>query len=89
MPRVKLLSEAIDKQYPGKFSFTYNDADLLAKYNPEFSAEQTWRKKAFEVIRTDTDAVLYSKLTTGSHLVDGKADGPMQPFIDGLGTLIE
>jgi len=84
MPRVKLLHEAIDKQHPGKFSITYNDPEQLAKYNPEFSEEQTWRKKAFEVIRTDTDAVLYSKLTTGNHLVDGKADGPMDPFVAGL-----
>ena len=89
MPRVKLLHEAIDKQHPGKCSITYNDPEQLAKYNPEFSEEQTWRKKSFEIIRTDTDAVLYSKLTTGNHLVDGKEDGPMKPFIEGLGALAE
>ncbi len=53
-----------------KFSVALNDAGALAKLSPT----GTWRRGAFEVVRTDTGAVLYSKLATGAHLVDGASD---------------
>ena len=43
-----------------------------------------WRKGAFEVLRLDTNELLYSKYNTGEHLVDGKGgpEGKLGSFID-------
>jgi hypothetical protein len=43
-----------------------------------------WRKGAFEVLRLDTNELLYSKMATGEHLVDGKGgpEGKLGQFVD-------
>lgn len=66
------LRKALDAKYPGKFTVAQNDAAALQKFSPS----KNWRRGAFEVVRTDTGEVLYSKLGTNSHLVDSdKARG--------------
>ena len=79
-----------DAAHPGKFDFTYNVREVLQRTVPEGKgwyienqAEKPieggenalWRKGAFEVLRLDTNELLYSKMATGEHLVDGKG-GP-------------
>jgi hypothetical protein len=46
--------------------------------------DNLWRKGAFEVVRKDTKAVLYSKKQEGSHLVDGKGgpEGKLSVFVE-------
>ena len=92
-----LPRDKADAAYPGKFTFTMNDNEILKKTVPEGQgwaienqAEKPipngenalWRKGAFEVLRLDTNELLYSKKETGSHLVDGKPGGALDVFIE-------
>jgi hypothetical protein len=85
-----MLVDKTEAECPGKFSFTYNDVEVLKATVPagqgwaiENQAEKPipggenalWRKGSFEVLRLDTKELLYSKKATGEHLVDGKG-GP-------------
>mmetsp|Transcript_1206 Transcript_1206/g.3986 ORF Transcript_1206/g.3986 Transcript_1206/m.3986 type:complete len:101 (-) Transcript_1206:290-592(-) len=93
-----LISKA-DEAHPGKFDWTYNVDSVLRATVPngkgwaiENQAEKPipggenalWRKGAFEVLRTDTNELLYSKMAEGSHLVDGKGgpEGKLGSFIN-------
>ena len=88
-----------DAAHPGKFDFTYNVREVLQRTVPEGKgwyienqAEKPieggenalWRKGAFEVLRLDTNELLYSKMATGEHLVDGKGgpEGKLGTFVD-------
>jgi hypothetical protein len=55
-----------------------NDAELLKKLSPS----GTWRRGAFEVVRMDTGALLYSKVQTGVHFVDTPSQ--LDAFVKGL-----
>jgi len=94
-----LLIKKVDAAYPGKFDFRYNLEDVLKKTVPagqgwyaENQADKPipggenalWRKGSFEVLRMDTDELLYSKMATGTHLVDGKGgpEGALGKFVD-------
>ena len=92
-----MLIDKADAAYLGKFTFTMNDNEILKKTVPEGQGwaieNQTekpipngenalWRKGAFEVLRLDTNELLYSKKETGSHLVDGKPGGALDVFIE-------
>lgn len=43
-----------------------------------------WRKGSFEVMNMNTGELLYSKMATGTHLVDGKGgpEGALGQFVD-------
>ena len=99
MPRVKMLIMKADAAFPGKFDWTYNVREVLERTVPEGKgwylenqAEKPieggesalWRKGAFEVLRLDTDELLYSKMSAGEHLVDGKGgpEGKLGSFVD-------
>ena len=92
-----MLIDNADAAYPGKFTFSMNDDEILKKTVPEGQgwaienqAEKPipngenalWRKGSFEVLRLDTNELLYSKKETGAHLVDGKPGGPLDVFIE-------
>ena len=92
-----MLIDKADAAYPGKFTFSMNDDENLKKTVPEGQgraienqAEKPipngenalWRKGSFEVLRLDTNGLLYSKKETGAHLVDGKPGGPLDVFIE-------
>ena len=98
MPRVKMLVDKTNEALPGKFDFTYNEREVLLATVPkgqgwylENQADKPipggenalWRKGAFEVLRMDTNELLYSKKATGEHLVDGKGgpEGKLGKFI--------
>lgn len=55
-----------------------NNAELLARFSPT----GTWRRGAFEVVRTDTGQLLYSKVQTGQHLADDAAK--LEAFVASL-----
>eukprot|EP00982_Pelagococcus_subviridis_P009161 30904-Pelagococcus_subviridis.AAC.5 len=93
------LPPSADEAHPGKFDWTYNVDSVLRATVPngkgwaiENQAEKPipggenalWRKGAFEVLRTDTNELLYSKMAEGSHLVDGKGgpEGKLGSFIN-------
>ena len=99
MPRVKMFIDKTNDACPGKFDFTYNVEEVLRATVPEGqgwyvenNAEKPipggesalWRKGAFEVLRLDTDELLYSKKADGSHLVDGNGgpEGKLGKFIE-------
>ena len=99
MPRVKMLIMKADAAHPGKFDWSYNVTDVLKATVPagkgwyaENQAEKPieggenalWRKGAFEVLRLDTNELLYSKMATGEHLVDGKGgpEGKLGAFVN-------
>jgi hypothetical protein len=79
LPRSLQLRAAIEKKHGDKYSVVLNDPALLKSLSPSGN----WRRGAFEVVRTDTNEVLYSKLQTGSHLVDGISD-KLDKFVAGL-----
>jgi|TARA_B100000482_G_scaffold123460_1_gene89365 hypothetical protein len=99
MPRVKMLIMKADQAHPGKFDWTYNVRDVLERTVPPGTSwkdvnqaekpidggdQAIWRKGAFEVLRLDNDELLYSKMSTGEHLVDGKGgpEGKLGSFVD-------
>ena len=101
MPRVKMLIMKADAAFPGKFDWTYNVREVLERTVPEGKgwylenqAEKPieggesalWRKGAFEVLRLDTNELLYSKMSAGEHLVDGKGgpEGKLGTFVENV-----
>jgi len=93
-----MLVDKTEAECPGKFTFTTNVADVLRRTVPkgqgwaiENQAEKPipggenalWRKGSFEVLRLDTNELLYSKKATGEHLVDGKGgpEGKLGKFV--------
>jgi len=92
-----MLTSKVNAACPGKFQFTWNEADILMKTvpagegftHPDTGVTHLWRKGAFEVMRKDTGEVLYSKKAEGSHLVDGKGgpEGKLAQFIEVLKDL--
>ena len=99
MPRVKMLIMKADQAHPGKFDWTYNVRDVLERTVPAGTGwkdvnqadkpidggdQAIWRKGALEVLRLDNDELLYSKMSTGEHLVDGKGgpEGKLGSFVD-------
>jgi hypothetical protein len=89
-----MLTSKVNAALPGKFLFTWNEADILKATvpagegftHPDTGVSHLWRKGAFEVMRKDTGEVLYSKKEEGSHLVDGKGgpEGKLGQFVDFL-----
>lgn len=94
-----MLMMKTDAAYPGKFDFRFNLESVLKETVPpgkgwyaENQAEKPieggenalWRKGSFEVMRMDTKELLYSKLATGEHLVDGKGgpEGKLGQFVE-------
>ena len=92
-----MLIDKADAAYQGKFTFSMNDDEILKKpsrkdkggllktkpRNRSQNGENAlWRKGSFEVLRLDTNELLYSKKETGAHLVDGKPGGPLDVFIE-------
>ena len=73
------FAAAVEAAHAGKFTVALNDPTQLKRLSPS----GTWRRGAFEVVRIDTGAVLYSKLGTGQHLVDGMSD-KLASFVAGL-----
>lgn len=64
------FAEYIDGEFPNTFEVYGNYEPYLKEYSPEGN----WRKGSFEVRRTDTGELLYSKLETGEHLVEDKPE---------------
>jgi len=94
-----MLIAKADAAYPGKFVWTTNVTDVLKATVPagkgwylENQADKPipggedalWRKGAFELLRMDTNELLYSKMANGEHLVDvkGGPEGRLGSFVD-------
>ena len=84
-----MLIMKADQAYPGKFDWTYNVRDVLDAPAPRAPAGRTstrprkpieggdqaiWRKGAFEVLRLDTNELLYSGTTPESTSSTARAD---------------
>mmetsp|Transcript_35167 Transcript_35167/g.59265 ORF Transcript_35167/g.59265 Transcript_35167/m.59265 type:complete len:90 (-) Transcript_35167:301-570(-) len=72
-----MLIKKVDVEFPGKFAWTWNDPAVLQATVPAGDGWEgaLWRKGAFEVRRMDTNSIMFSKMSAGEHLVDGKG-GP-------------